>query len=205
MENEALLFKKMQLGDWTAFNLFFKEYMEQLYLYAVAFVKDRAAAEDIVQDSFIYLWTNRGKINFTGSIYAYLLLAVKNACINYKAHQQVEEKYRATFQADGTTGEGEEEWEELRNRVMRAIDCLPPKCREIFILGAVGPPGRKAASPRPRRSPVTKGRRPAIAWVLIRRCPSRDGTTYWTRCPAPARRCTACWWIPPPCCGGITC
>ena len=55
MENEALLFKKMQLGDWTAFNLFFKEYMEQLYLYAVAFVKDRAAAEDIVQDSFIYL------------------------------------------------------------------------------------------------------------------------------------------------------
>ena len=57
MENEALLFKKMQLGDWTAFNLFFKEYMEQLYLYAVAFVKDRAAAEDIVQDSFIYLWT----------------------------------------------------------------------------------------------------------------------------------------------------
>ena len=137
MENEALLFKKMQLGDWTAFNLFFKEYMEKLYLYAVAFVKDRAAAEDIVQDSFIYLWTNRGKINFTGSIYAYLLLAVKNACINYKAHQQVEEKYRATFQADGTTGEGEEEWEELRNRVMRAIDCLPPKCREIFILGAV--------------------------------------------------------------------
>lgn len=67
----------MQLGDWTAFNLFFKEYMEQLYLYAVAFVKDRAAAEDIVQDSFIYLWTNRGKINYTGSIYAYLLLAVK--------------------------------------------------------------------------------------------------------------------------------
>ena len=45
MENEALLFKKMQLGDWTAFNLFFKEYMEQLYLYAVAFVKDRAAAK----------------------------------------------------------------------------------------------------------------------------------------------------------------
>lgn len=125
------------MGDWTAFNLFFKEYMEQLYLYAVAFVKDRAVAEDIVQDSFVYLWTNRGKINYTGSVYAYLLLAVKNACINYKTHQQVEEKYRATFQADGIAGDGEEEWEELRNRVMRAIDCLPSKCREIFILGAI--------------------------------------------------------------------
>ena len=56
MENEALLFKKMQTGDWAAFNLFFKEYTERLYLYAVAFVKNRAIAEDIVQDSFIYLW-----------------------------------------------------------------------------------------------------------------------------------------------------
>jgi RNA polymerase sigma-70 factor len=137
MENEALLFKKMQTGDWAAFNLFFKEYTERLYLYAVAFVKNRAIAEDIVQDSFIYLWTNRRKINFTGSVYAYLLSAVRNACINYKAHQQVEEKYRESIKASLTVSDEEEEWEELRQKVMTAIDRLPPKCREIFILGAI--------------------------------------------------------------------
>ena len=137
MDNEVQLFRRMQEGDWTAFNLFFKEYMQQLYLYAVAFVKERAVAEDIVQDSFIYLWTNRLRIVYTGSLYAYLLSTVKNACINYKAHLEVEEKYRKSMVPTEDLGIAETEWEELRQKVMQAIESLPPKCREIFLLGAV--------------------------------------------------------------------
>lgn len=137
MENEAQLFKQMQQGDWAAFNCFFKTYTGRLYLYALAFVKEKVVAEDVVQDAFIYLWINREHIAFTGSVYVYLLQSVKNACINYKAHQQVEEKYRQVA-VDLEEGEGDEaEWEELRQKVMRAIGSLPPKCREIFILGAV--------------------------------------------------------------------
>lgn len=137
MESEAVFFKRMQEGDWTAFNLFFRENMERLYLYAVAFVKEKAVAEDIVQEVFIYLWTNRSKITYTGSLYAYLLLAVRNACINYKAHREVEEKYRKSVAVADESGISETEWEELRQKVMAAIGSLPPKCREIFILGAV--------------------------------------------------------------------
>ena len=96
--------------------------------------------------------------------------------------------------------------------LLRRVKMLEDTIKSGMTLAPQAPaaPSRPAAraeggEPEARRSPVTKGRRPAIAWVLIRRCPSRDGTTYWTRCPAPARRCTACWWIPPLCCGGITC
>lgn len=137
MENEARVFKRMQEGDWAAFNLFFKEFTEQLYLYAVAFVKEKAVAEDIVQEVFIWLWTNRSKIHYTGSMYAYLLSSVRNACINYKSHLEVEEKYRQAMLYEEGTDTSEEEWEELRGRVLTAIESLPPKCREIFILGAV--------------------------------------------------------------------
>lgn len=137
MDNEAIFFKRVQQGDWAAFTLFFREYTEQLYLYAVAFVKERAAAEDIVQEVFIYFWTNRNKIKYTGSVYAYLLQAVKNSCLNWKAHQEVEEKYRkaALPLEESATSEGE--WEELRQKVMEAVNNLPPKCREIFVLGAI--------------------------------------------------------------------
>ena len=58
MQDELVLFRKMQEGDWSAFNSFFESYSEQLYLYALGFVGDRAEAEDIVQDTFIYLWVN---------------------------------------------------------------------------------------------------------------------------------------------------
>lgn len=137
MENEAILFRKMQEGDWAAFALFFKAYTEPLYLYALAFVKDRAVAEDVVQDAFIYLWTNRARIGYRGSVYAYLLQSVKNACLNYKTHLGVEEKYRQVAANPHEEDEPDTEWEEVRQKVLQAVDRLPPKCREIFILGTV--------------------------------------------------------------------
>lgn len=137
MSDEALLFRRMQEGDWAAFDFFFKEFTERLYLYAVAFVKERAPAEDIVQEVFIYLWTNRSKIRYTGSVYAYLLQSVKNACLNWKAHQLVEEKYKKTAAETEDSFISESEWEELRQKVMGAVDSLPPKCREIFVMGAI--------------------------------------------------------------------
>ena len=53
MQDELILFRKMQEGDWCAFNSFFESYSERLYLYALGFVGNRAEAEDIVQDTFI--------------------------------------------------------------------------------------------------------------------------------------------------------
>ena len=42
MQNELTLFRKMQEGDWYAFNYFFESYSERLYLYALGFVGNRA-------------------------------------------------------------------------------------------------------------------------------------------------------------------
>lgn len=140
MNDEHILFRKMQEGDWTAFNFFFREHMEHLYQYAYAFVKERGVAEDIVQDVFIYLWTNRNKISYTGPVYAYLMRAVKNACINYRTHIQVEQKYQKEVMAisgGDEVIEDPEDFEELRRKLFETVDKLPPKCREIFIMGCV--------------------------------------------------------------------
>ena len=81
-QNEEAYFRKMQQGNTGAFEYFFKEYMHPLYVYALGFMKEKETAEDIVQDVFVYFWNNRKKILYTGSVYAYLQRAVKNACIN---------------------------------------------------------------------------------------------------------------------------
>lgn len=138
MMKEDILFRKMQEGDWSALGSFFDCYAEQLFHYALGFVKHRAEAEDIVQDVFIYLWTNRDKIAYTGSVYAYLCRAVKNSCIDYKLHEKVEERYRQEMMAlvQEDTGE-EDDFEELYARLQEVMNTLPPKCREIFVLGCV--------------------------------------------------------------------
>ncbi|WP_040372027.1 RNA polymerase sigma factor [Butyricimonas synergistica] len=138
MQEEEKLFNRMQEGDWSAFNSFFECYAEQLYHYALGFVKHREEAEDIVQDVFIYLWTNRDKIAYTGSVYAYLCRAVKNSCIDYKLHEKVEERYRREMAVLAPEDAGEEDdFEELYARLQAVMETLPPKCREIFVLGCV--------------------------------------------------------------------
>ena len=138
MQDELVLFRKMQEGDWSAFNSFFESYSEQLYLYALGFVGDRAEAEDIVQDTFIYLWVNRAKISHSGSLYAYLSRSVKNSCIDRKLHAEVERRYQREMMASGEeSSEDPENFEELYERLQIVMDSLPPKCKEIFILGCI--------------------------------------------------------------------
>lgn len=139
MQDELTLFRKMQKGDWKAFSFFFECYAEQLFHYVLGFVKCKEEAEDIVQEVFIYLWTNRERIEYTGSVYAYLFRAVKNSCVDYKLHEKVEERYRQEVQM--TEKEDEESVEEnaddLYANIQLIMETLPQKCREIFIMGCV--------------------------------------------------------------------
>lgn len=138
MQDELTLFRKMQEGDWCAFNSFFEAYSERLYLYALGFVGNRADAEDIVQDTFIYLWVNRAKISHSGSLYGYLSRAVKNSCIDRKLHEEVKQRYCREMMISGEeSGEDAGDFDELYDRLQDVMDSLPPKCKEIFILGCV--------------------------------------------------------------------
>ena len=50
-------------GEQEGFNYFFTIYYKSVYFFAVNYVKDSAAAEDIVENSFIKLWEKKNSIN----------------------------------------------------------------------------------------------------------------------------------------------
>lgn len=139
-QNEEAYFRKMQQGDTGAFEYFFKEYMHPLYTYALGFMKEKETAEDIVQDVFVYFWNNRKKILYTGSVYAYLQRAVKNACINKRQREEVERKYQQEILF---TEEEAFDWRdadavrEVRQRLLDAIERLPERCKQIFTMSCM--------------------------------------------------------------------
>lgn len=140
VEQDRDSFSRMQQGDKRAFEYFFKEYADMLYAYALGFSRDQDAAEDLVQEAFVRFWTMREKLSYSESIYGYLQRTVRNICINQKVRERVEEKYRRELL---NTEEGEFDWEDdgalegLRQQLLEAIDRLPEKCREIFVLSCV--------------------------------------------------------------------
>ena len=139
-QKEEVYFKRMQRGNADAFEYFFKEYMHLLYSYALGFMKEKEEAEDIVQDVYVYFWNNRGKILYTDSVYAYLLRAVKNACINKRQHEEVERKYQREIlftEKEAFDWRDADAVREVRQRLLDAIERLPERCKQIFTMSCM--------------------------------------------------------------------
>jgi RNA polymerase sigma-70 factor (ECF subfamily) len=137
-----------EAGDTDSFNLFFKRYYPRLTAYACLFLEPQAA-EDMVQDLFVYLWENSGSVKIHTSLEAYLFKAVHQRCLNkikqrktHNYHHKLIEDYLAEFEEklfDPDTNESIRKlfMEELKADINAAIDTLPDKCREVFMLSYI--------------------------------------------------------------------
>ncbi|MDR2413826.1 MAG: RNA polymerase sigma-70 factor [Odoribacteraceae bacterium] len=138
MQEDITLFEQARAGDWNAFRRLFERDVEQLYLYAMGFVKNREDAEDIVQEVFITLWEKREKLSSVEIPRAYLFRSVRNACIDRLLHARVKQKYREEVIAlHRGSGSENDDPETLFLRLHAALGTLPPRCREIFTLGCI--------------------------------------------------------------------
>jgi RNA polymerase sigma-70 factor, ECF subfamily len=135
-------------GDKTSFDTFFRKFYPRLTAYACLFL-DSQAAEDMVQDLFVYLWENTDKIIIHTSLDAYLFKAVHQRCLNqikqrkiHNYHHKLIEDYLLEFETrmfDPDTNESIRKlfMEELKEEIRIAIDSLPEKCREVFMLSYI--------------------------------------------------------------------
>lgn len=109
----------------------FKRLYRPLCLYAAHYLSgDLDAAEDVVQDCFVRLWQHGAKDER-----AFLYAAVRNACIDSLRRQHPEVvsfepvDLDVIISDDEAVGRSEEE-----ARLWEAIDALPGRCREIFLM-----------------------------------------------------------------------
>ena len=93
---DSTLARKIQQGDRNAFKKLYERYHEQLYFLALRYLKDQHLAEDAVQDIFIKLWSNRGKLK-QSSIKGYLFAMMKNHLIDTIRKQKSSIKTKEEF------------------------------------------------------------------------------------------------------------
>jgi RNA polymerase sigma-70 factor, ECF subfamily len=120
------------------FEHLFKTYYADCCSYANLLLKDLEVSEEIVQDIFVRFWENKNSLGIEKSMRAYLFKSVRNSCLNFIKHRQIEESYKQ-FNAEerdaGSFGLDEEyEGDELELKIRKAIDMLPPERKKIFIM-----------------------------------------------------------------------
>ena len=124
--------------DHSAFKGVFAELYGPLCSYAFSYLKAPDLCEDIVQEVFTRIWERRRDILHTDGVRFYLFTAVRNTCISYLRQEKKsqalaetgpEQHYDITIPSTRTNDDAD-----FLRLLHEAIDTLPEKCREIFIL-----------------------------------------------------------------------
>ncbi len=136
-EQDLELFERVKLGDQDAYEILFRKYFRELYRFAYNYLRDQVPSEEMAQEVFLYIWEKREQIEIKTTLKTYLYSAVKNKCLNYikyeiPRNQELEETHVALMIT--SQPEKEEDTDKLRRHIAAAIDHLPTKCKQIFVL-----------------------------------------------------------------------
>lgn len=134
--HELQLLKALSEGNLNAYEKLFKLYYPILYAYAHKFL-EKEDAQEIAQDTLIWLWENRSHLSIDRSLTSYLFSMIHNRSLNLIAKKEamarVETTYYSLYQ---TQIEDFSLWQirDLMENVDKAIARLPEDFRNAFVL-----------------------------------------------------------------------
>ena len=124
-------------GREEGFSYFFNSCYKPLYFFASRYVKDHAAAEDIITESFIKLWDKREIFENESGIKGYLYKSVYHGCIRWLENQKRYQKHHSILKHQIEITEKAYLHNIIKSETIyllkRALDTLPDRCRQVFI------------------------------------------------------------------------
>ena len=112
------------------FDIFFRGMYLPLGMYALRIVDDAQCAEDIVEDCFAKAWQMLDEGKDFDDFKAYMYRSVRNGCISFIRSRKETVGVEFIPEVDEETVDTSER----DARLWKAIDSLPEKCREVFLL-----------------------------------------------------------------------
>lgn len=130
-------------GNKDAFEEMYYELSDMLFHLCLQYVNDETVAEEIVQDAFVKLWEIRENIKEELSVKNYLYTITKNNCLLHIRKEQIALKstkdlryleMQFNYEAMSSLVDNIVEFNELKERIDKAIEQLPEAVREVFYL-----------------------------------------------------------------------
>jgi RNA polymerase sigma-70 factor (ECF subfamily) len=133
---ESDYLRRLKQDDERAFDALFRHYSALVYRFAYSYLKSRPAAEEIVQECFIKIWEKRAQLRDDVPLKGYLFTTAHHAVLNELRRDQ--HHLRLHGQVAAAAGPAsvanEVEYQEMEALYQAALEQLPPKQREAFLL-----------------------------------------------------------------------
>jgi RNA polymerase sigma-70 factor (ECF subfamily) len=152
-DEELQLVKRAQDGDQQAFQELVENYQRKVYSICYGMLKHKQDSLDVSQEVFIKVFKYLENFNFNSSFYTWLYRITVNKCIDYirKQSRRSEVDYDDTIQRNnevigddnimpstlGIQPDRVYGRQELREKMLEALDTLSEKHRTILILREV--------------------------------------------------------------------
>ena len=151
MLSDCDLVERIRERDAQAFEMLFDRYREMIRLHLTHIVRDSAAAQDLVQEAFLRVWTRAEQWNDSGTFKAWLYRIATNLALNHL--RSVRRRREQPLEIPSDRSEDEEdlvpawmadasalgpdailELSEQRERFRHLVERLPEEKREVFRL-----------------------------------------------------------------------
>jgi len=162
------------------FEKFYLTWYSRAKFFAKEYVVLETISEDIVQDVFIHLYERQDILDGYANPVAYLFTSIKNKSLDYLRKRIAEDKARIDMQSEfelslqmkcdsleilNTNFPDEEGIKKILNK---ALQSLPERCRDIFIMNKIEGKKQKEIADELRISVNTVESQMAVAYKKLR-------------------------------------
>lgn len=137
--DETQCIKELRKGSYLAFTQIYEAYADRLYCFVLKQLKNRSLTQDIVQDTFLRLWSNRTLLDCSGHLQAFIFTIAKHQVIDHFRKQMNEPQfedymeYCEKWESDASP-EDLLLYDEFRQQLCRSKEKLSHREYEIYEL-----------------------------------------------------------------------
>ena len=129
LHDEETLIEQLIGGSKHALSDIYKLYASRIYVFGIRYCKSREKVEELVSDTFLWLWNNRQNIRQKHSLKSLLFLRMRHFLINaYREtlHSPEYEDYLRYKERISNMPDDPLEYDDFMRQLHKAINQLPP-------------------------------------------------------------------------------
>jgi len=135
MDKRDNLSERLKRRDEAAYIELFDLHYRYLHTIAINYVLDCDIADDMVQETFIHLFNNIGKLEEIRNFKSYLRVSVRNRCVSHLRQLDIEDAHKLLYLKEfELVGTEDTEVDDLSLYVHYLLDSLPDSCKQICEL-----------------------------------------------------------------------
>ena len=135
--SEKMLLLRVAQGDENAFAQLFKTHYNQVGEFIMRITESESLTQEIVQDAFLKIWTNRASLAEINCFKAYLQVVARNHafnCLKQIARENSRKKEWVNAVLRLASNEEEKDVIDTGNLIDEAVLLLPPQQKKVYLL-----------------------------------------------------------------------